>query len=66
MPGSAWIPVDLVEMYLSGEPARVQTNTPLALQQNGAHEVVKTLQQLHRLGLLRQVPDASCGGVARS
>lgn len=50
--------VDLVEMYVGGVPARVQINAPLALQQTGAHELVKTLQQLHLLGLLCPVPEA--------
>jgi hypothetical protein len=50
--------VDLVEMYVGGTPARVQINAPLALQQTGAHELVKTLQRLRRLGLLCPVPEA--------
>jgi len=35
--------VDLVEMYVGGRPARVQINAPLALQQAGAHELLKML-----------------------
>ena len=54
--------VGLIEMYVGGEPARVQINAPLALQQTGAHELVKTLQQLHRLGLLCPVSEAGHNG----